>query len=123
MLKRINTFGSIALILIFAAVSFSQLNNSHSHIVNGVMISHAHPYEHSSNSPLQDHEHSSGDFSLLAFFKDFHHFTITISDNSFAISYYSLAFRTSLTDVNQQPINISLEGFYFRGPPRDLNIA
>ncbi len=117
MLKRINTYGSLVLIVILAVVSNSQLTNRHNHIINGVMVSHAHPYNHHNNTPVQDHEHQPGDFALLAFFKDFQHYIISITSVAFTGSITSAAIKIRLTDVNPLPQNSSLFYFCFRGPP------
>lgn len=117
MLKRINTYGSLVLIMILAVVSYSQITSLHNHIVNGVMISHAHPYNHHNNTPVQNHDHQPGDFALLAFFKDFQHFIISIPSEVFAESITSVTVKISLKDVNPLPQNISLYSFCFRGPP------
>jgi len=41
--------------------------NQHSHIVNGVVITHSHPYtpDKNSNSPFQSHKHTSLEIFLL----------------------------------------------------------
>ncbi|HOI32487.1 MAG TPA: hypothetical protein PLC47_06965, partial [Bacteroidales bacterium] len=100
-----------------AVVSYSQITSLHNHIVNGVMVSHAHPYKHQDKVPVQNHDHRPVDFALLSFFKDFQHFTITAVSIEFAESITSIASKTIVEAVNPLPQNSSLFSFCFRGPP------
>ncbi len=41
--------------------------NKHYHVLdNGEVVSHAHPYQSSNDTPFQDHDHCDFDYSILA---------------------------------------------------------
>lgn len=59
MKKRVVKLVSILLLASFAWLFFNQVKNSHTHLVGGQIITHAHPYtpEKQSDSPIQTHKH------------------------------------------------------------------
>ena len=58
---------SFLLIAIFGWYYASVSLNKHMHIVNGIVVSHSHPYDGNGdnpNSPIKSHEHSSSIYIL-----------------------------------------------------------
>jgi hypothetical protein len=58
--------GSLLLIAVLAVVSLSQISNRHSHLINGIPVTHSHPFSPDGNgSPFQKHSHEGSDVNLL----------------------------------------------------------
>lgn len=60
MLKRL--FASI-FILLFIALSFNKVANWHTHVINGVIVQHAHS---NSDNSTQHHSHSNAELSFIS---------------------------------------------------------
>jgi hypothetical protein len=59
---------AISLIVVVGLHSFNSFFNTHSHkLADGTIITHAHPYDHSSDSsPFKTHQHTATELVFLA---------------------------------------------------------
>jgi len=117
---RINAYASLLLIAVLSVVSYSQLSDRHSHMVNGVLISHSHPYKHDNSHGNEEHEHTSADFALLAFFNDFQHYISSILDHFLTPFNKEIKNDLSTIYIVFKLPNYNLCSFCFRGPPCQL---
>ncbi|MBU1368218.1 MAG: hypothetical protein KJ578_05915 [Bacteroidetes bacterium] len=118
MRNRFAQIGILALIAVLAVVSYSQINHKHSHVINGIMVTHSHPFvPATTDAPVQDHEHESGILSMLAFFKDFQHYAISIAiriSDSQTTQIFEPEKSIYLTAIKTIEF---LGSWHFRGPP------
>lgn len=94
--------------------------NKHYHILsNGVIISHSHPYCNCEEKPIQDHDHSDFEYSILA--------QITSNSSTESVEGYFVEFFATCTDKPYSGFTqeIITPDFYtlprLRGPPENFS--
>jgi len=87
------------LLILFLGYYVSISSFTHTHIVNGVVIVHSHPYNPFSKGKPVNHQHSANGFVLIHFLS---HFLTTVSFLAFSIEVYKKVLRKHILKNNKE---------------------
>lgn len=108
------------LLILFLGYYVSIFSFSHTHIVNGIAISHSHPYNPFSQDKPENHQHTTQGFVLIHFLS---HFLTTVSFFAFFIALYITVLRKFIFKKKDENFSniFSKYSYGLRAPPLNLH--
>lgn len=106
----------ILFIWFYVSISFF----THTHIVNGVVVVHSHPYNPFSKDKPVNHDHSKNGYILIHFLS---HFLTTVSFFTISIVVFKAALKNFFSRNNEENLssNFFISSNGLRAPPLSIH--